>query len=58
MSMLDLDQPDGQTEFNQVFRDENEDTRVPWEGLFSDISIAMGLSLRAASRLACTALPT
>lgn len=46
MSLLDLDQPDGQTEFNQVFQDENEDTRVPWEGLFSDISIAMGLALR------------
>lgn len=46
MSLLDIEQPDGQTEFNQVFRDENEDTRVPWEGLFSDISIAMGLALR------------
>ena len=46
MSLLDLEQPDGQTEFNQVFRDENDNTRVPWEGLFSDISIAMGLALR------------
>ncbi len=46
MSLLDLEQPDGQTEFNQVFQDENEDTRIPWEGLFSDISIAMGLALR------------
>ena len=46
MSMLDLEQPDGQTEFNQVFSDENDNTRVPWEGLFSDISIAMGLALR------------
>jgi len=46
MSLLDIEQPDGQTEFNQVFRDENDDTRVPWEGLFSDISIAMGLALR------------
>lgn len=46
MSLLDLEQPDGQTEFNQVFQDENDDTRVPWEGLFSDISIAMGLALR------------
>jgi Tfp pilus assembly PilM family ATPase len=46
MSLLDLDQPDGQTEFHQVFQDENENTRIPWEGLFSDISIAMGLALR------------
>ena len=46
MSLLDLEQPDGQTEFNQVFQDENEDTRISWEGLFSDISIAMGLALR------------
>lgn len=46
MSLLDLEQPDGQTEFNQVFQDENENTRIPWEGLFSDISIAMGLALR------------
>ncbi len=46
MSLLDLEQPDGQTEFNQVFQDENDDTRIPWEGLFSDISIAMGLALR------------
>ena len=46
MSMLDLEQPDGQTEFNQVFRDENDNTRMSWEGMFSDISIAMGLALR------------
>ncbi len=46
LSLLDFDAPDGQTEFNQVFQDENEDTRIPWEGLFSEISIAMGLSLR------------
>ena len=46
LSLLDLEQPDGQTEFNQVFQDENDDTRIPWEGLFSDISIAMGLALR------------
>ncbi len=46
MSLLDIEQPDGQTEFHQIFSDENEDTRVPWEGLFSDISIAMGLALR------------
>ena len=31
---------------SQIFQDENEDTRVPWEGLFSEISIAMGLALR------------
>ena len=46
LSLLDFDAPDGQTEFNQVFEDENEDTRIPWEGLFSEISIAMGLALR------------
>lgn len=46
MSLLDIEQPDGQVEFHQIFSDENEDTRVPWEGLFSDISIAMGLALR------------
>jgi Tfp pilus assembly PilM family ATPase len=45
-SLLDFDAPDGQIEFAQVFQDENEDTRVPWEGLFSEISIAMGLALR------------
>ena len=47
---IDLEQPDGQTEFNQVFRDENDDTRVPWEGLFSDISIATTIRTNAASR--------
>ncbi|MDH3633307.1 MAG: pilus assembly protein PilM [Gammaproteobacteria bacterium] len=46
LSLLDFDAPDGQTEFTQVFQDENENTRVPWEGLFSEISIAMGLALR------------
>jgi hypothetical protein len=46
LSLLDFDAPDGQIEFAQVFQDENEETRVPWEGLFSEISIAMGLALR------------
>jgi Tfp pilus assembly PilM family ATPase len=46
LSLLDFDAPDGQIEFAQIFQDENEDTRVPWEGLFSEISIAMGLALR------------
>ena len=45
-SLLDFDVPDGQVEFAQVFEDENDNTRVPWSGLFSDISIAMGLALR------------
>jgi len=45
-SLLDFDVPDGQFEFAQVFEDENDNTRVPWSGLFSDISIAMGLALR------------
>jgi hypothetical protein len=44
--MLDFDTPNGQTEFTQVFEDEDENTRIPWSGLFSDISIAMGLALR------------
>lgn len=46
LSLLDFDAPSGQIEFSQVFEDENEDTRVPWSGLFSEISIAMGLALR------------
>ena len=46
MSLLDFDAPDGQIEFTQIFQDENEDTRIPWDGLFSEISIAMGLALR------------
>jgi Tfp pilus assembly PilM family ATPase len=46
LSLLDFDAPDGQIEFTQVFEDENDNTRVPWSGLFSDISIAMGLALR------------
>ncbi len=46
LSLLDFDAPNGQIEFTQVFEDENENTRVPWSGLFSEISIAMGLALR------------
>jgi Tfp pilus assembly PilM family ATPase len=46
LSLLDFDAPDGQIEFTQVFEDENDNTRVPWSGLFSDISIAMGLALK------------
>ncbi|MCG6891724.1 MAG: pilus assembly protein PilM [Gammaproteobacteria bacterium] len=46
LSLLDFDAPDGQIEFTQVFEDENDNTRVPWSGLFSDISIAMGLALQ------------
>ncbi|MDH3449666.1 MAG: pilus assembly protein PilM [Gammaproteobacteria bacterium] len=46
MSLLDLEQPDGQSEFYRVFQDEHDDTQIPWQGLFSDISIAMGLALR------------
>jgi Tfp pilus assembly PilM family ATPase len=46
MSLLDLEQPDGRDEFHRVFQDENENTQMSWEGLFSDISIAMGLALR------------
>jgi Tfp pilus assembly PilM family ATPase len=46
LTMLDFDTPNGQTEFSQVFEDEDENTRIPWSGLFSDISIAMGLALR------------
>ncbi len=46
MSLLDIEQPAGQTEFSQIFEDDNDDTQVSWEGLFSDISIAMGLALR------------
>ena len=46
LSLLDFDAPDGQIEFAQVFEDEDENTRIPWSGLFSDISIAMGLALR------------
>ncbi len=45
LSLLEFDAPDGQTEFTQVFQDENDDTRIPWEGLFSEISIAMGLAM-------------
>jgi len=45
-SMLDFDVPNGQIEFTQVFEDENDDTRLPWSGLFSEISISMGLALR------------
>ena len=46
LSLLEFDTPDGQIEFNQIFEDENDNTLLPWEGLFSDMSIAMGLSLR------------
>ena len=46
LSLLDFDAPDGKVEFSQVFEDENDNTCVPWSGLFSDISIAMGLALR------------
>ncbi len=46
LSLLDFDAPNGQIEFTQVFEDENQDTRLPWSGLFSEISIAMGLALR------------
>ncbi len=46
MSLLDIEQPVSQTEFNQIFEDDNDATRMSWEGLFSDISIAMGLALR------------
>jgi len=46
LSLLDFDAPDGQIEFTQIFQDENDDTRIPWDGLFSEISIAMGLALR------------
>lgn len=46
VSLLDFEAPDGQIEFTQVFEDENDNTCVPWSGLFSDISIAMGLALR------------
>ena len=46
MSLLDFDPPDGQTGFTEVFLDESEHTQMPWEELFSNISIAMGLALR------------
>ena len=46
LSLLDFEIPEGQTEFNQIFVDENDNTRIPWEGLFSELSIAMGLALR------------
>ncbi len=46
LSLLDIEQPEGQIEFNQIFEDDNDDTRMSWEGLFSDISISMGLALR------------
>jgi len=45
LSLLDFDAPNGQIEFTQVFEDENDNTRMPWAGLFSEISIAMGLAL-------------
>ncbi len=46
ITLLDIEQPEGQIEFNQIFEDENEATQLSWEGMFSDISIAMGLALR------------
>lgn len=46
LSLLELDIPDGQIEFNHIFQDENDETRLPWAGLFSDLSIVMGLALR------------
>ena len=46
LSLLEFDAPDGQIEFTQIFQDENDATKVPWAGLFSELSIAMGLALR------------
>ena len=46
LSLLNFTASDDHTEFTQVFEDEYDDTQMPWEGLFSDISIAMGLALR------------
>ena len=46
LSLLEFDAPDGQIEFTQVFQDEDDNTAMPWAGLFSEISIAMGLALR------------
>lgn len=46
LSLMEYDVPDGQHEFAMIFQDENEDTRIPWAGLFSELSIAMGLALR------------
>lgn len=46
LSLLEFDAPDGQIEFAQIFQDENEDTKLPWAGLFSELSIATGLALR------------
>ena len=46
LSLLEFDVPDGRIEFLQIFRDENDNTRIPWGALFSDLSIAMGLALR------------
>jgi Tfp pilus assembly PilM family ATPase len=46
LSLLDFEAPDDRAEFTQVFEDEYDDTQMPWAGLFSDISIAMGLALR------------
>ena len=46
LSLLEFDAPDGQIEFAQIFQDENEYTSAPWSGLFSELSIAMGLALR------------
>ena len=46
LSLLDFNAPEDRTEFTQVFEDEYDDTQLPWAGLFSEISIAMGLALR------------
>lgn len=46
LTLLDFSAPDERTEFTQVFEDEYDDTQIPWAGLFSEISIAMGLALR------------
>lgn len=46
LSLLDFNAPEDRTEFTQVFEDEYDDTQIPWAGLFSEISIAMGLALR------------
>ena len=46
LSLLEFDAPDGQIEFAQIFQDENDETKIPWAGLFSELSIATGLALR------------
>jgi Tfp pilus assembly PilM family ATPase len=46
LSLMESDAPDGQIEFAHIFQDEDEETMIPWLGLFSELSIAMGLALR------------